>query len=229
MKKIAIGLSLGLNVLILCVAAWVALGGGVWLAMKFVINPQQERVATQYELLDVEPGDTVFLGDSITYGGQWDELFPDTPTRQRGIDGDTTSGVLARLAPIASAKPRQVFLLIGTDDLFFGVPEEEIVANVTEIVERILNASPETEVYVQSVLPRAARYQQRVESLNAALEPAVAPKATWINLYPRFLDDAGTSIENNISNDELHLLGPGYMIWRDAITPMVARRSNPDQ
>lgn len=223
MKRIAIILSVALNVIVLCTVLWVALGGGVWLAMKFVITPQQERTATQYEVLEVQPGDTVFLGDSITYGGRWHELFPDSSVRQRGIDGDTSAGVLDRLAPIAAAKPGQVFLLIGTNDLFFGVPEERIVANITEIVDRIHAASPETDVFVQSVLPRAARYQDRIESLNASLKDAIAEKATWINLYPLFLDEARTSIDNDLSNDELHLLGPGYLIWRDKIAPLVAR------
>ena len=224
MKRFAVMLSVALNVIVVCTVLWAALGGGMWLLMKFLILPQQERTATQYEVLEVQPGDTVFLGDSITYGGRWHELFPDSPVRQRGIDGDTSAGVLARLAPIAAAKPGRVFLLIGTNDLFFGVSEERIVANINEIVDRIHGASPETEVFVQSVLPRAAHYQDRIESLNASLEEAVAAKATWINLYPLFLDDAKRSIENDLSNDELHLLGPGYLIWRGAIAERVGRR-----
>lgn len=223
MKRFVVLLSVALNAVVLCAAIWAALGGGVWLAMKFVIQPQQERTATQYEVLEVQPGDTVFLGDSITYGGRWHEIFPDSPVRQRGIDGDTSAGVLGRLTPIAAAKPGQVFLLIGTNDLFFGVPEEAIVTNISEIVDRIHAASPETEVFVQSVLPRAARYQARIESLNASLQEAVAEKVIWINLYPLFLDEAKTSIDNDLSNDELHLLGPGYLIWRDAIASLVAQ------
>jgi len=222
MMRIAIVLSVALNLMVLGAILWAALGGGVWLALKFVIFPQQQRLATQYELLEVQPGDTVFLGDSITYGGRWNELFPNASTRQRGIDGDTTTGVLARLTPIAEARPGQVFLLIGTNDLFFGVPEAEIIANIVTIIDRIHTASPETDIFVQSVLPRAARYQERIESLNAKLEEAIAEKATCINLYPLFLDDAGTSIDNVLSNDELHLLGPGYLIWRDAIAGLVA-------
>ena len=204
--------------------AWAALGGAVWLGMKFAITPHQVQLATQHALLAVQPGDTVFLGDSITEGGLWHELFPASATRQRGIGGDTTAGVLARLDPIAQAKPRQVFLLIGTNDLFFGVSQGEIVANVVQIVERLHSASPETSIFVQSVLPRAARYQQRVESLNAALEKAVAGKATWINLYPLFLDPTRTRIDEAFSNDALHLLGKGYLVWRDAIEQHVAKR-----
>ena len=37
------------------------------------------------------------LGDSITDEAQWDELLNSTTIQNRGISGDTTSGVLDRL------------------------------------------------------------------------------------------------------------------------------------
>jgi lysophospholipase L1-like esterase len=224
MPKAVTAVSVALNITVLGLAAWAALGGAVWLVRKLVITPHHERLASQHALLEVQPGDTVFLGDSITEGGIWHELFPASATRQRGIGGDTTTGVLARLDPIAQAKPRQVFLLIGTNDLFFGVAQGEIVANVVQIVDRLHAASPQTSVFVQSVLPRAAKFQHRVESLNTALEKAVSGKATWINLYPLFLDPSRTAIDDGFSNDALHLLGKGYLVWRDAIEQHVAKR-----
>jgi len=224
MPRTVVATSLALNLVVLAVALWAALGGAVWLVMKFAIVPQQVRLASQHALLDIRPGDTVFLGDSITEGGNWHELFPDTPIRQRGIGGDTTAGVLARLDAIATGQPKQVFLLIGTNDLFFGVPAPEIVANVGKIVDRIRAGSPQAEIFVQSILPRAAKYQHQVESLNREIEKTVAGKATWVNLYPLFLDKAKTGIDEGLSNDRLHLLGKGYIIWRDAIEHLVAKR-----
>jgi hypothetical protein len=47
----------------------------------------------------------------------------------------------------------------------------------------------------------------------------------WIDLYPRFLAPDG-SIRDDLSNDELHLLGPGYDLWRDAIAHHVAGPSS---
>jgi len=42
-----------------------------------------------------------------------------------------------------------------------------------------------------------------------------------LDLYPVFLDAADGSIRNDLSNDELHLLGAGYLAWRDAISALV--------
>jgi lysophospholipase L1-like esterase len=61
-------------------------------------------------------------------------------------------------------------------------------------------------------------YRESVESLNARLEATAAESgAIWINLYPLFLDEADGSIRNDLANDELHLLGDGYLIWREQI------------
>ncbi|KGE70858.1 GDSL-type esterase/lipase family protein [Spirochaeta lutea] len=95
-----------------------------------------------------------------------------------------------------------MFLLIGTNDLTGGVPEEQIVSNIIAIVERIRTESPQTEIYVQSVLPRSEDYTAQVESLNSAIQDAVVGQAMWIDLYLLFLDEEGTSIDDALSTDD---------------------------
>lgn len=217
-----LGLSLLLNLCVLAAAAWLAWGGGVRVLTRRFVEPEHVRWVSQFELLPVERGDVVFLGDSITLGGRWHELFPGVPVRNRGIGGDTTTGVLDRLEPIARGQPGQLFLAIGTNDLFIGTPPQQIAAGVLEIVERVERASPDTEVFVQSVLPRAAEWAERVEELNVLLEQvAKQAGATWIDLYPHFLDESDRSIADELANDELHLLGPGYLLWRSQIAGYV--------
>lgn len=222
MKKYLIGLSVAFNFIVITSVTWFLLGGGEYLLNRLFAEPAMERSITQFEALGVSSDDTVFLGDSITYGGLWDEIFPETNTSNRGINGDTSGGVLARLDQIINGGPNQLFLMIGTNDLYYGATEAEIVANVVEIINRTRQTSPETEIYVQSVLPRAESYKERIESLNAALESAVRDKAEWVNLYPLFLDEPGISISDNLSNDELHLLGDGYLLWQEAISHLVS-------
>ena len=220
MKKVAIVVSVGLNIFFLAatIALFVAAASGY--LIRLFIEPAHERWVSQFEELPIDPGDSVFLGDSITEGGSWHELFPESPVRNRGIGGDVTLGVLQRIDQVRRGRPGQVFLLIGTNDLAFGIPESEIVGNIQKIVSEIHAESEHTEVYVQSVLPRDVEYREQVESLNRALQPAIDGVATWIDLYPIFLDSDG-SIKNEYSNDELHLLGAGYVVWREAIKKFV--------
>src|SRR5207244_10058498 len=61
----------------------------------------------------VGDADVVMLGDSITEGMDWRELFPDVRILNRGIAGDTSAGVLNRLDEVIARHPKMVFLMIG--------------------------------------------------------------------------------------------------------------------
>lgn len=222
MKTVLIAVSVLLNLAVGVVVAWVVFGSGTQSMMQDFLGPHYDRSVSQFEALPVQPGDIVFLGDSITEGGRWGEWFAGRPVRNRGIGGDTSAGVLARLDQVISGRPAKVFLLIGTNDLAFNVPEADIVANVSQIIDRIHTGSPSTRVYLQSVMPRAVEYREQIESLNASIQRHIGERAEWVNLYPRLLDDADGSISNDFSNDELHLNGAGYANWREAIAPLVA-------
>ena len=64
----------------------------------------------------------VFLGNSITDGGEWNELLANPRVKNRGISGDRSSWMLDRLDLIVGGQPRKLFLLIVTNDLAAGIP-----------------------------------------------------------------------------------------------------------
>jgi len=226
LKRALISLSLLLNLLVLGIIVWFFWGGGLMRVAWRFIGPAQERWVSQFEVLPVAPGSVVFLGDSITEGGKWHELFPDEPVHNRGIGGDVTTGVLERLHQVTQGRPAKVFLMIGTNDLAFGRSEDEIIANMGTITARIRAESPGTQVYLQSVLPRDEDNRERIESLNDRLRTTASEQgATFVDLYPLFLDEDG-SIRDELANDELHLMGAGYEIWRDAIAELVREGLN---
>ena len=63
------------------------------------------------------PNEIIMLGNSITDGCEWSELFQNSNIKNRGISGDITEGVLYRLDEVTRSKPAKVFLLIGINDL----------------------------------------------------------------------------------------------------------------
>jgi lysophospholipase L1-like esterase len=222
-RRFLIASSLALNAVVLGAAVWLALGGATSLIVRRFIAPKHEQLRTHFDATPVEAGDVVFLGDSITEGGRWEKLFPGVRTRNRGIGGDTTTGVLARVDQVAGRRAAGVFLLIGTNDLFGGTSEAEIAERVAQIVARLRAGSPTTRVFVQSVLPRAAEYRGRIEALNARLATVARDSgAEFVDLYPAFLDSGDGSLRDDLSNDQLHLLGSGYVLWRDRIAAHVA-------
>ena len=60
------------------------------------------------------------------------------------------------------------------------------------------------------------REQVVIDGNRAMEEVCKRQGVTWINLYPLFVDKNG-KLREDLTNDGLHLLGPGYLIWRDAI------------
>lgn len=186
-----------------------------------IMQRMWDQVASGHEALPITPDSVVFLGDSITHMGHWSEIFPGVTTANRGISGDTTEGVLKRLDPIVKGKPAKVFLLIGTNDLARGKKPAVVASNVEQIVKRISTGSPDTAIYVQSVMPRAKKFIKKVGETNTLLQQVTdRTAATYVDLHPALADSTG-ALRIELSNDKLHLMGPGYVVWRDAIGELV--------
>lgn len=166
----------------------------------------------------------VFLGNSITERGMWHELIPGKVIMNRGIGGDNTFGVLARLNGIVKTNPKKVFLLIGINDLGRGLPVEVIAANYKKIIQRIVTGSPKTTLYVQSVLPMnddilKAEYLKNKMALIVQLNKELAKlaaeyKLTYINLHEIF-DNGKGQLKAELTIDGIHLNPAAYVLWID--------------
>ncbi len=103
--------------------------------------------ASLFSKLTITPKDIVFIGNSITNGAEWSELFPQKRVKNRGISGDTSEGAYDRLDVLVKGKPAKIFVLIGINDISRGIEVETIVQNMKQIVEKIQNESPKTKIY----------------------------------------------------------------------------------
>ncbi len=183
-----------------------------------------------YDVLPVSSKDIVFLGNSITDGGEWAELFNNRHVKNRGISGDRSGWLLERLDAIIAGHPKKVFLMIGTNDLAAGIPPREVYDNVMKLVERFQKESPWTKLYIQSVLPVNGRsfskfkahykMKDQIVELNTLLRGFcggnVEDRVAYLDVYAELVDSNG-DLNAAYTNDGLHLLGEGYVIWRDAI------------
>lgn len=166
----------------------------------------------------------VFLGNSITERGAWSELLPGYPIMNRGIGGDNTFGVLARLEGIVKASPKKLFLLIGINDLSRGLPKEVILNNYERIISYISSHSPKTRIFVQSVLPlnepltTAAYLKNKKDSilqLNLGIQAIAARhRLPYIDLHEIFADANG-DLKRELTADGIHLRPAAYIMWVD--------------
>ncbi|WP_158582901.1 GDSL-type esterase/lipase family protein [Lysinibacillus yapensis] len=161
--------------------------------------------------------DKIFIGDSITDHGEFQEFFPNEVVLNRGISKDTSKGVLNRINEILARNPKEVYLLIGANDIRTKVDKATYIQNVENILKSF--GHTDTEVYVQSILPvNNSIYGNKIKNetvmeFNVALkETAEKHNVHFIDLFPHFLDEHG-QLKKEYTLDGLHLLGEGYKVW----------------
>ena len=183
-------------------------------------NAQYTQRQSLFEIVPQNNADIIFVGDSITARGEWQEFFPDKKVLNRGIDSDVTEGVLNRLDVIINASPKQIFLMIGINDIRQNINQDISLEHYTQIINQLKETLPDTELYIQSILPIGANTgmsNEDVISFNSELEKlANQNNLTYIDLYTKFLDETGF-LPKHYSIDGVHLTGDGYKIWIEEI------------
>jgi lysophospholipase L1-like esterase len=171
---------------------------------------------------NVNKNTIVFLGNSITQVGKWQVLLPDKKVINKGISGDVTKGVLARIEDCLSAKPEKIFVMIGINDLKIGLAVDSITLGQTKIIKQIKKLSPQTKIYMQSTLPvnesMLANIYKRlnneaINQMNAALKLVCKQqKVGYIDVHSTLTDQNG-QLKQELSTDGLHLKPEAYVIW----------------
>jgi len=183
----------------------------------------QQRMA-YFEQSAVVKGAIVFLGNSITERAEWQELLAGSkyPVLNRGIGGDNSFGILARIDEALRGRPRAIFLMDGINDQFRKLPQEVSVNNYKRIIRRIKEMSPKTIVYLQSALPINEELTKEpytkgrnvlVPALNAKLRQLAADEnIPFVDLCPLFQDSDG-KLSVKYSSDGVHLIPCAYIKW----------------
>lgn len=219
-KKISVGLNVILSIGII--------------TSIFLLSPENKAYADEYwdqktslfELLPIRGNDIVFLGNSITDGGEFNELFEMNNIKNRGIRSDMITGVEKRLGQITSGHPAKIFLLIGINDVSQGLSTDKLAERYDRLVKKIREQSPDTKLYIQSVMPvnnDFNRYKSLkgkeaiIKDFNKRIK-IIAEKegAVYIDLWPALADATG-KLKRAYTNDGLHLNGAGYRAWTSSI------------
>lgn len=227
MKKF-LSLSIVLNVALLSVCTFVffKLGGFDRFLNDKPVSYAEGRVAT-FSQLEISKDNIVFVGDSITEGGEWNEIFDDLSILNRGINGDFSEGVLNRIDDILIDHPKKIFLLIGINDLAHEIDPDEIEKNYRGIMEKSKKLSPETSIYIQSLLPNNPSAGSKevpskdIMSFNKKLQ-SIANEygATYVDLFSKF--EKENKLNEDLTYDGLHLNANGYLLWSNEIEKYIS-------
>ena len=171
-----------------------------------------------FEQFEDHQYDIVFIGDSLTDGAEWGDLFPSLKIANRGINGDRTDGVLKRMDSIYSTNGRKAFIMIGINDLTGGAEVNDIVENYKIIISNLVAHRIKT--YVQSTLlldKKCTELNKKIMTLNDHLKKmSVRNKSfTYIDVNAGLAKNTG--LDTKYSRDGTHLNGSGYAVWKDII------------
>jgi len=172
---------------------------------------------------DIGVDSVVMLGDSITAGGDWNALLPGVEVANAGYPGFTTRQLVPVAADVAAARPSLVFVLAGTNDIRDDHPASWTSDQMARLLDNLTSAA-DTEVVVQTVLPRADR-PAAVVAINEAIRALADERGLDVlDLYPAFDDGAG-GLRPAETTDGIHLSADGYARWAELLrTELESRR-----
>tara|TARA_X000000368_G_scaffold396161_1_gene364209 strand:+ start:98 stop:856 length:759 start_codon:yes stop_codon:yes gene_type:complete len=181
----------------------------------------------------------VFLGNSIIEAGNnWNEKLAVDNIINRGISGDFTEGVLARLDEIVYYKPLAVFLLIGINDIFDDhakrkdITPRYVANNIKLIASTIKSKSKKSKIFIQTILPvDTARFMDfhnrilpvyksslnaQINQINQLIKDGMNEEYAIVDLHTLFIDERGLMNEK-FTTDGVHLNDLGYSMWSNVI------------
>jgi lysophospholipase L1-like esterase len=163
MKNCLLGLSVLLNLLLLGGLIFLNDRYGLWakvqrvaleearvpgIAASYEMNRNYQARREMFRLDKNESAKVLMLGDSLTAQWEWNAMLGSPMVANRGIDGDTSAGVLARIGDDADFRGDAVVIWIGTNDVLQGEAAGAVVERIIKVARRkadILNESFTTE------------------------------------------------------------------------------------
>lgn len=179
-----------------------------------------------YSIYKTEKADVVMLGNSITFGVNWNELMGRTNIVNRGIGGDLTEGFLHRLKYVYNVHPKVCCIMGGINDIYENIAVEKIYENYTSIIDslRAHNIIPviQSTLFVSPKWKKAAEKNIEVGKLDKMLmEYAINERILFIDLN-RVLSEHNT-LKDELTIDGVHLNAKGYELWRNELEPALEK------
>ena len=188
-------------------------------------EPVAEKL--QYRKLPPQKVKTVFYGDSITHYFPIQEFFPGISFLNRGIPGDSLTGLYLRLEDdIFPYQPEQVVMGAGIN----GISEENerMIAKFEALGNLI--SSRGIKVFFCSVLPLRHgdkwdrfQYQDKISVLNSMIRKLAEEKFSgYVDYHSALLDKNGELAEEYAKPDGTHVTLNGYCVMAEVLKNTVA-------
>lgn len=167
------------------------------------------------------------FGDSLTYGGKWQDWFRNQRIINLGYASDTIDGMEKRIVQLEAVSPRRIFVMAGINGMEDnGV--ERTLSQYKELVTNIQSANPESEILIESILPIAKQSETRRKNneticqINKLLRDFCSTNGfEYIDLHSEMYDYDKKELKGDLTFDGIHLNDKGYTVWRNGIKGFV--------
>ena len=183
-------------------------------AEKLAKYAQENAQYADYEV------DVAFLGDSLTDGYDVSAYYPQFLVVNRGIGGDTTFDLEARLqVSVYDLKPKVVVMLIGGNNF------DTMFDNYEQILMGLQEHLPQTKIVLLSLTSMSMEWgknNQKAAYNNAKIK-LLAEKYgyTFVDLYTPLMDLATGQLYAAYTTDGAHLTAEGYAKFTEIVTPVL--------
>ena len=170
-------------------------------------------------------GHIVMLGDShVEFGNEWGELIQsDKVIINRGIIGDTSTGMKKRALHACKGKPSDLFIECGANDLASGISSKEVADGIISLISTLRKISPGTTLHVNSVLPINESFGRwktlkgktdTIPVINLILQRYCADNGIdYVDIFSKLVEPGTNTMRLEYCKDGLHLLPEGCEVW----------------
>lgn len=103
--------------------------------------------------------------------------------------------------------------MIGVNDVGYEIPESDTVENVKQCLQLLSTKLPNSNIYLESILP-SAKFANQSRQINNYYELLVNdfPNVYYIDLYDAFCNPDGIINSSLYEDDLVHLNERGYKV-----------------
>lgn len=161
--------------------------------------------------------DIVFLGDSLTYYGNFASVFPGKVVCNLGLRGDTIEGMIDRVEQVRILEPKQVFLMAGINDVAV-CSSERFKDLFRQLICVVLEQNKNIELIIQSLLPVNDKDfiiscgNNQIRTCNGIIKDiAEYYKLYYLDLFSLFEQNGLLAKSDTL--DGIHLKDAAYNKW----------------
>lgn len=234
-KKIIIITVAAILIMAITTTIAIVVGLNVMLGSALYASPEiKQKKADDFaaQASSTPKGQVVFAGDSIIELYNLDKHFKGKGYINRGISGDRSDGLLARLQTnVIDIAPSTLFVMIGINDMGYDVSLGDYINNYNAILDKTIAALPDTKIYVFNLFPLKydasltsvigvhSRTHELVKKWNTIItEIANSRFVETINLYDALSDQNGR-LHQKYTREGLHISEAGYTKISSMLTP----------